>query len=158
MSAEASLILASKFYDSAYPGSMCARADGDFVQRFDAASLAGALLALIRSKDRDLEDALASLENVVAERNKLAAAHVPSFEDLMQLHGISVWQDPDWNGGRFGTPRWVAGVDFHVENGTYYSTLTGCGSASIEARFTASGDSPSAAVFACVAAITKASP
>lgn len=154
--AETTLILASKFYDSAYPGSMHARAEGDFVQRFDAASLAGALLALIHAKAREVEDVLTSLENVAAERDKLKAAHVPGFEELMALHSISVWQDPDWAGGRYGTPRWLAGAEMRAEEGTYYSTLTGSGPASIEAKHIASGETPSAAVFACAATIAKA--
>lgn len=53
-------------YESAYPGSMFEREDGGFVRRDDAESLAGSLLALIKSGDHaaeDLRDALTKAEN-----------------------------------------------------------------------------------------------
>ena len=43
-------------YDSAYPGSVSQREDGSFIRREDAESLAGALLALVKSGDRAAED------------------------------------------------------------------------------------------------------
>jgi len=43
-------------YDSAYPGSMSQREDGSFIRREDAESLASALLALVKSGDREAED------------------------------------------------------------------------------------------------------
>lgn len=55
-----------KSYDSAYPGSMSEREDGGYIQRDDAGSLAGALLALVESGDRaaeDLQGAVESLED-----------------------------------------------------------------------------------------------
>ena len=55
-----------KAYESAYPGSMFERTDGGYVQRDDADSLAGSLLALIKSADRaaeDLQGALTEAEN-----------------------------------------------------------------------------------------------
>ena len=73
----------------------------------------------------------------------------------MELYGISVWQDPDWQGGRYGTPRWLAGVNFSVETEPNWSTLTGGGGAMIDADFTASGNTVARAVFACVENILK---
>lgn len=43
-------------YESSYPGSMSEREDGGFIRRDDAESLAGSLLALIKSGDRAAED------------------------------------------------------------------------------------------------------
>ncbi len=58
-------------YDSAYPGSMHQREDGSFIRREDAESLAGALLALIKSGDRAAED----LHDALTEEKKDAARY-----------------------------------------------------------------------------------
>jgi hypothetical protein len=63
-------------FDSAYPGSMSEKDHGGYVERDDAKSLAGALLALIKSGDDANEyahDRIAALESqlaaVTAERD-----------------------------------------------------------------------------------------
>lgn len=43
-------------FDSAYPGSMFERKDGYYVERNDHKSMAAALVELIASRDRELED------------------------------------------------------------------------------------------------------
>lgn len=60
---------APKGYDSAYPGSMHERNDGDYLCRNDHVSLASALVELIASRDReiaDLRDALEEAQAVIA--------------------------------------------------------------------------------------------
>jgi len=49
-------LLPVKAFSSAYPGSMHDSADGDYINRFDATSLAGALLEEITRLKRNLED------------------------------------------------------------------------------------------------------
>ena len=61
-------------FDSAYPGSMCEREHGGYVERDDANSLAAALLALVKSGDRATTDAterIAELESENAEAQEL---------------------------------------------------------------------------------------
>lgn len=58
-----------KSFEPAYPGSMVERHDGYFLQRDDHKSLAGALVDLIASRDREIEDLrshVASLQRFVA--------------------------------------------------------------------------------------------
>ncbi len=43
-------------FDTAYPGSMVARKDGQYIDRLDTTSLAGALLEAIQTRDRKIED------------------------------------------------------------------------------------------------------
>ncbi len=45
-----------KAFDTAYPGSMCEREDGYYVERNDHKSMAAALVELIASRDREIED------------------------------------------------------------------------------------------------------
>lgn len=83
-----------KAFDSAYPGSMCERENGDYVERKDAASLAAALLEQIHSRDREIEDWQATairLENAV--RGLVSVIEAAGLENLsrgVQL-GQTVW-------------------------------------------------------------------
>lgn len=61
-------------YESAYPGSMFEREDGGFIRRDDAESLAGSLLALIKSGDRATEDANDEIKSLRAENQRLKDA------------------------------------------------------------------------------------
>lgn len=61
-------------YDSAYPGSMHQREDGSFIRREDADSLAGALLALVKSGDRATEDLQDALAETKKEADRLRSA------------------------------------------------------------------------------------
>jgi len=73
-------------YDSAYPGSMSQREDGSFIRREDADSLAGALLALVKSGDRAAED----LQDALTEANKDAARYrwLRENRDVLLLTGF----------------------------------------------------------------------
>lgn len=76
-----------KAYESAYPGSMFERTDGGYVQRDDADSLAGSLLALIKSGDRAAEDAADEAKALRAENQRLKDAlffwlpNIPAVEN-----------------------------------------------------------------------------
>lgn len=83
-----------------------------------------------------------------------AKIHHSAMSELMAAHEISVWLDPDWCYGS-STPRWLAGQHIHAEAGRYYSTLTGSDPASIEAKNTASGDTPEEALMNVVRKIMK---
>lgn len=69
MSTATTPALALRTFDSAYPGSMFQREDGDYVRRADPDSLAAAMLEHIATREqriRDLEDALKSPVMVAA--------------------------------------------------------------------------------------------
>lgn len=75
------------------------------------------------------------------------------LNELMALHNISVWSDPDWR-PELGTNRWLAGKDIYTD--VFSSGCETCGfgaEASINGHSTASGATPSDAVRACVANI-----
>jgi hypothetical protein len=59
---------AVKAFDSAYPGSMCERVDGYYIERNDHKSMAAALLELIASRDREIEDLRYTIDLMRAER------------------------------------------------------------------------------------------
>ncbi|MGH7462816.1 MAG: hypothetical protein ACREMA_17555 [Longimicrobiales bacterium] len=59
-----------KGWDSAYPGSMAQRNDGYFLRRDDHTSLAAALVELIASRDREIDD----LREAVAVHKRFLAA------------------------------------------------------------------------------------
>lgn len=52
-----------KAFESAYPGSMFERKDGYYVERNDHKSMAAALVELIESRDRELEDLRESVKS-----------------------------------------------------------------------------------------------
>ena len=90
-------------YDSAYPGSMCQREDGSFIRREDAESLAGALLALIKSGDRAAED----LQDALTEAKKDAELYAKKDQENYELRaalGLCWSLLPD---GEYG----VAGIE-----------------------------------------------
>lgn len=86
--------LAIKAFNSAYPGSMCERTDGDYVERKDATSLAAALLEQIHSRDRDIEDTQAAairLENALRVLvGVIEAAGLENLSRGVQI-GQTVW-------------------------------------------------------------------
>lgn len=53
-----------KAFDSAYPGSMVERHDGYYICRNDHVSLAAALVELIASRDREIDDLRSALKQV----------------------------------------------------------------------------------------------
>lgn len=62
---------AVKSFDTAYPGSMVERIDGYYVERNDHKSMAAALVELIASRDRELEDLRYSREADREETQRL---------------------------------------------------------------------------------------
>lgn len=81
-------------YDTAYPGSMCEREGGDYVERKDTASLAAALLEQIHSRDREIEDWQATairLENAL--RGLVGVIEAAGLENLVRgvQFGQTVW-------------------------------------------------------------------
>ena len=58
-------------FDSAYPGSMSQRNDGYYVERNDHKSMAAALVELISSRDRELEDLRGAITQLEAENAEL---------------------------------------------------------------------------------------
>jgi hypothetical protein len=73
------------------------------------------------------------------------------IEELMIEHQISVWQDPHCQPAKHGTKRWLAGVDLTgVELSDGCETCGYGAEIGIEARDTASGDTPSEAVLGVV--------
>lgn len=61
---------AIKAYDTAYPGSMMPRADGYYLERNDHKSMAAALIELIASRDREIEDLRDALHDARAAIKK----------------------------------------------------------------------------------------
>lgn len=53
-----------KAYDSAYPGSMFLRDDGNYIERTDIDSLVAALVEAVRARDRTIEDLEGALEQM----------------------------------------------------------------------------------------------
>ncbi len=73
-------------YDSAYPGSMFEREDGGFIRRDDAESLAGSLLAFIKSGDRaagDLQDERDELLRMNAQQSATITQMRMERDDLL---------------------------------------------------------------------------
>lgn len=62
---------AVKAFDTAYPGSMVARGDGYYVERNGHRSMAAALVELIASRDREIEDLRDALKDA---QDRLAKA------------------------------------------------------------------------------------
>lgn len=85
-------------YESAYPGSMFERADGGYIERDDAESLASGLLALIKSGDRAAEDAGDALAQANLDLVKVKAqrdAILPALEAAYAHFGDWTF---DWPG------------------------------------------------------------
>ena len=60
-------------FDSAYPGSMSQRNDGYYVERDDHKSMAAALVELIGSRDRELDDLRDAITQLESENYELRA-------------------------------------------------------------------------------------
>lgn len=60
-------------YSTAYPGSMSVKVDGDYIERTDAASLAGALSEQIATLKREADDFDAALHALAADNAALRA-------------------------------------------------------------------------------------
>lgn len=60
-----------KAFDTAYPGSMVERCDGWYVERTDHKSMAAAMVELIASRDREIEDLREALKDA---QDRLALA------------------------------------------------------------------------------------
>lgn len=114
-------------YDSAYPGSMSKREDGSFIRREDADSLAGALLAMVKSGDRAAEDLQAALiaEGEAAARYLAALAALISGDVGRQtLAKLAAGQGTDTDDGR----AWLRAAEMVRPN----AELTGRASAACE--------------------------
>lgn len=61
-------------FDTAYPGSMVARKDGQYIDRADTTSLAGALLDAIKIQDCRIEDLEFTLSLARIELGNTSAA------------------------------------------------------------------------------------
>jgi len=85
-------------YDSAYPGSMCERENGRYIDRDDQNSLAAALVELIASRDREIED----LRYVLAIEKQDAARYLKLRNRMENTSEI------------LGVVRDVEGTDFEV--------------------------------------------
>jgi hypothetical protein len=84
-------------FDSAYPGSMSERADGNYVLRSDAPSLAAALLEQIAAQDRRLEDAERALDAAHEALREIALAGMSgtgqeSEEGMRAWHARRAWE------------------------------------------------------------------
>ncbi|MBU0601101.1 MAG: hypothetical protein KKD25_01710 [Gammaproteobacteria bacterium] len=82
-------------FESAYPGSMFERKDGYYVERNDHKSMAAALVELISSRDReldDLRDAIKSYQRLLDAAPYLmdAAKHAKGCFDAAEYEGFSL--------------------------------------------------------------------
>lgn len=70
-----------KAFDSAYPGSMHEAIDGQYIERTDPVSLAAALLEVIATRDRQIED----LQNLLRQIGDRAhdASTGPTVPDVL---------------------------------------------------------------------------
>ena len=86
---------AVRSFESAYPGSMFERRDGYYVERNDHKSMAAALVELIASRDReldDLRDAVKSYQRLLDAAPHLmdALKHASGCFEAAECEGFSV--------------------------------------------------------------------
>ena len=70
-----------KAYESAYAGSMHERATGDYLHRDDHVSLVAALLELIVSRDRELEDLREAVAGLRADAENYRWLRAQNWDD-----------------------------------------------------------------------------
>lgn len=71
---------------------------------------------------------------------------------IIERENIVPYEDPNWLGGRYGTPRYLASKDLHAEEGRYWSTLTGSDPAELAGDYTQSGGTYLIAAMRCYVA------
>jgi hypothetical protein len=79
-------------FNSAYPGSMSPREEGDYIERTDATSLAGALLEQIAGLTRQVEDLTAVVESPLV---KAAPDLLEACQRLMVCMKLAGWEGDD---------------------------------------------------------------
>jgi hypothetical protein len=86
-------------FNSAYPGSMFQKPDGDYIMRTDAYSLAGALVERVCALQNDLEDMTAAACQHEGEANALRQSRDELLEALKVYANVFNW-DVDEQGIR----------------------------------------------------------